>query len=660
MAPQRAREPSIDRSGEYEKFIRELEQYHEKRGTVFDPEPKVANRHLDLLRLYKRVMEEGGYDKVSDIKNNKLAWRKIAQEFLPNSSNIATQAFMVKTAYYKNLAAYEISTHHKREPPPKEILEHVSAKGGDLLNRTLDNFQRPVNRETGNLANGLDNKDESDGSDDDAERTPKEDKMDMDEPTSTGRVTRALRQAPPQRVLFQPEVSAPRQTRHSSGMANHTSSTSHSGHHNSASTNGAVNRPDNSSIVIANYEPSQLAPIRVNPLFTPKSNPEMFARKQSKARDQMQRGLLKPGTGYVGPSIYVRTLMAMKSGILDEQRYALYHLVRISNERFDKFRMEQFPGLGTALIQKVLEIAPFFSEVQWTLSYLDNDDVMADPQTLNGISSTPNLLDKIRSHKPKKTVGELLTPDERDRLQMINEAGLVLRNMLLHEDNARYAAVSEPLFRDMITIILNLPKSPHVVELRLYALEMAEQLVRYFVLDSSNPLYLSLISQLDSNDRGVIIQTLRSLSRISELLPDIPNRLQGISPRALERIHDYLLVDDEELRTAVLEFWCYYTNMRDNVGDLVKSVNIASFIQDLRRFLLHGAILEKQTRQPSKTAMSAAQAHSGGAAPWKAPDATTPLVCPPSILKKIARMGKDPAIQAGYWYVLIIKFASGC
>jgi hypothetical protein len=72
--------------------------------TVLDREPKVGSRHVDLLRLYKRVIAEGGYDKVSDTKGNKLAWRRLAGEFLPGSSNLTTQAFLVKTAYYKNLA----------------------------------------------------------------------------------------------------------------------------------------------------------------------------------------------------------------------------------------------------------------------------------------------------------------------------------------------------------------------------------------------------------------------------------------------------------------------------------------------------------------------------------------------------------------------------
>jgi hypothetical protein len=73
-------------------------------STVLDREPKVGSRPIELLRLWKRVNEEGGYDKVSDIKGNKLAWRRIASEFLPNGPSLTTQAFLVKSTYYKNLA----------------------------------------------------------------------------------------------------------------------------------------------------------------------------------------------------------------------------------------------------------------------------------------------------------------------------------------------------------------------------------------------------------------------------------------------------------------------------------------------------------------------------------------------------------------------------
>lgn len=98
------KDPSIERTTEYEEFIADLQAYHEKRGTVFEPLPKVGPRHVDLFKLYRKVIEEGGYDHVSDVKGNKLAWRRIAQDFMPHNVNVVQMAFLLKTSYYKQLA----------------------------------------------------------------------------------------------------------------------------------------------------------------------------------------------------------------------------------------------------------------------------------------------------------------------------------------------------------------------------------------------------------------------------------------------------------------------------------------------------------------------------------------------------------------------------
>lgn len=76
--------------------------------------------------------------------------------------------------------AYEIKILHKREPPPREILEDITAKGGDLLHRTTDNFKPPPVRITG--VNGADS--EVSGGED--TKTPKEEKIEVDEPGSGG------------------------------------------------------------------------------------------------------------------------------------------------------------------------------------------------------------------------------------------------------------------------------------------------------------------------------------------------------------------------------------------------------------------------------------------------------------------------------------------
>lgn len=71
---------------------------------------------------------------------------------------------------------------HSQEPPPVGILEKLTAKGADILSRTVDNFKPPAKRS--NVVSG-------DGdSASEEERTLKEEKMDIDEPNSQGRTTR--------------------------------------------------------------------------------------------------------------------------------------------------------------------------------------------------------------------------------------------------------------------------------------------------------------------------------------------------------------------------------------------------------------------------------------------------------------------------------------
>lgn len=72
---------------------------------------------------------------------------------------------------------------HNREPPPVHILEKLTARGADILNRTVENFQPP---QMGlNMANG------NSDSENEELTTPKEEKMEIDDPGSgTGRTSR--------------------------------------------------------------------------------------------------------------------------------------------------------------------------------------------------------------------------------------------------------------------------------------------------------------------------------------------------------------------------------------------------------------------------------------------------------------------------------------
>lgn len=298
-------EHTVDRTPEYEKFIEELRVFHEKRGTNFDPEPKMGNITVDLRKLFEYIVQHGGYDKVSD---EKLMWRKMCEGLGLMRHNAPADAYTLKQIFYKNLAAYEIKTVHNKEPPPPEILEFTTAKGGSLLTRTLETFQAKAAKA------------EREGSTEDG--TPSRERRVEETPTS-GRASRGLREAPAPRVIFHPDTASTRPTRHASGQHGlssgstphsqsqtqpHNNSHSHGNtpipmHQSHPSRGGASHfyippGPDALNPLVQTYQPPppQQVPLRI--VDTPASNPDLFARKQ--------RLLRKPPVAAPNPGALIR------------------------------------------------------------------------------------------------------------------------------------------------------------------------------------------------------------------------------------------------------------------------------------------------------------------------------------------------------------------
>ncbi|KAF2398709.1 hypothetical protein EJ06DRAFT_550085 [Trichodelitschia bisporula] len=587
---------AIEKTPEYDEFIEKLRAYHEKRGTVFDPAPKVGPVHIDLLRLYKRVLAEGGYDIASDTRGNKLAWRRIAAEFLPPNANVIALAFLVKSAYYRNLAAYEISDHHKREPPPKEILEDVSARGGDLLNRTVENYVPRVTQEAEGTANG----NNTEGEDSDGKTPRKDDKMDTDEaPNIAARATRGtppktssltltspgLRQAPPQRILFGSQPDTPSSRARNS--ARHTNSPTPGG------TTNANGEKKSSANVIMSYDPMPQIPLSVKQVTTPGNNPGyyremakrmMAQRRAAKGVPQPRGPTMLPGTGFPGPNIYVRAKLALQSGIPAEVRYALHHLVKISHERGDKFMFDLFPGLAETLMERVLKVSIPFHGIEWRVSY--TGESTTEKNVLDGLSGTSDLLEKLKDARPF-TENNVLSDEAARIIEDMNEAMLVLRNMSMLEQNAQYLSTMD-LTRDLITIMLNLPNHPAVTESQHYALEIAEAFTKFLALDAADPMYVTLLKQLQTKDRGVFITTLRALARIANNL-EAKNTLRNVPLAALKLISDSLLLPDEDMCHACLEFLHHYTAITENVEFLSDSIDCEALVHQLARMLMYGA-----------------------------------------------------------------------
>ncbi|PNP52643.1 hypothetical protein THARTR1_06808 [Trichoderma harzianum] len=551
-SPQEVPLHTIERTPEYEDFMNKLREYHAKRGTTLDPEPKVGMIHLDLLKVFNHIVASGGYDKVSE---EKLAWRRMAAELGLHSNNEASTAFALKEKFYKNLAAYEISTVHGKEPPPKDILEDVTAKGASLLTRTRENFRGKRESNVGAT--------DSAASGDDG--TPTQERPAPD-PAASARASRGLREAPPQRVIFQPDTGPSRATRQASNQQ--------AG--NSASP--AVNHP-----------------LQLRPVATPSNTPSEFFKAKLPHRfalDPANRQPMQPGTGFDGPNIYTRCLNALRSCVPAEQAFALNHLVKISFERGDKYKFDSFPGLAEGLVEKALQIGNLFYHVNWTVSW-DSFAESNDIGCLDGNYGTQDILERISNLVERDIPDVIQTEKFADEMVLTTEAILTIRNMVTLPENAQNMSDFYPV-KDLICILLHLPARDPLTEVKHLALDIAEQLTPFMALESDDPLYKTLLAQLSSEDRGTILTALRALGRISVNL-EATNKLGEVPGTILQRIVNWLLLNDDELIDACLDFLYQYTAVVPNLDNLVRSIVPDNLVQQLVRLLAHGA--RKYTRE---------------------------------------------------------------
>lgn len=289
----------------------------------------------------------------------------------------------------------------------------------------------------------------------------------------------------------------------------------------------------------------------------------------------------------------------MRSQVPEEQDYALHHLVKISHERGDKYKFDAFPNLAEGLIEFVLGISSLFYDVKWEICYSDYEDAV---NVLDGIRGTPDILQRIQSLKKVDIFDEMESEEFGRKLTKILEAGLTIRNLSLLEDNAVYLS-EMPQLRDFLSIALNLPNSPVITELKHYALDISEQVTKYWQMDESDPLYRSLLNQVnDGRDRGAILTALRAISRISMNLDDT-NLLKGVPVSVIKRICEWTLLDDEDFVSACLDFLYQFTAVPENVGVLLfnsNEISLPSSLGQLTRLLQYHARTETQRLDVTK------------------------------------------------------------
>lgn len=265
--------------------------------------------------------------------------------------------------------------------------------------------------------------------------------------------------------------------------------------------------------------------------------------------------------------------------------------MKISYERGDRYKFDGFPGLAEGLVDIAVRVGGLFYDVQWTICYNPESDG-EDPAELDGVNGTPDILERIAQLRPLPLHDHVQPAEFSQKLTLVTETAMTFRNMVMLPENSGTMADFPPL-KDLLCIMLHLPASEITVELKHIALDIAEQLTPNLVLDSGDPLYRSLLSQLKSVDRGSILTSLRALTRASMNLLE-SNKLAGIQLDILERIIDWLMLHDDEMLDSCLDFLYQYTAVVPNLENLLtfRSTNpekIESLVRHLARLLSHGA-----------------------------------------------------------------------
>jgi len=274
--------------------------------------------------------------------------------------------------------------------------------------------------------------------------------------------------------------------------------------------------------------------------------------------------------------IYKRAHYGLQSGIPDEVDFALYHLVQISNQRWDKFKFEGFPLLAETLMQKALDVTYLCTGVKWEFEY-DPLKPADRVNVLNSLYGTRNILDKIQQIPKILPSDTLETSEFNHQIRNVKEATLVLRNMVLLAENAIYVSrYASGLLRDFLVILMNLPNQPRFLEIKNDALDIAEEVTKFMQTDPQDPLWISLVNFLDSPDRAHIVRALWAVTHFSTELEDgdVNRAIDSMPKPTLQQMYYHTLLDlDRDILSGALDFWYQYTLSPDNIETLMGVIN---------------------------------------------------------------------------------------
>ena len=85
------------------RFVAQLYKFMDDYGTPINMAPSVANRDLNLYRLFRLAQRMGGYNRIT----NQMKWRTLYVRMGFPNTNASTGSHKMKAAYRKYLHPFE-------------------------------------------------------------------------------------------------------------------------------------------------------------------------------------------------------------------------------------------------------------------------------------------------------------------------------------------------------------------------------------------------------------------------------------------------------------------------------------------------------------------------------------------------------------------------
>ncbi|KAI9228226.1 MAG: hypothetical protein DHS80DRAFT_23548 [Piptocephalis tieghemiana] len=258
-----------------------------------------------------------------------------------------------------------------------------------------------------------------------------------------------------------------------------------------------------------------------------------------------------------------RLILALRSRLLNEVDWAYISLVRLSQHHPIFF--DTLPGLLDILLKDMQS-----ADAQSTRI------LFPDPSSPSSSSSSSSSSSPIPA-PPAVGEGRIRWEEAKERFLQVAH---ILRNLSFEDRNRPYLARHPGLIGHIRTLTLLHPHTSSLMELREYGLDTVENLSAHITLTGpTDPLLLTLRHcLLRSEDRADLLVGLRSITRLILQEDNVPallgppgatdgdlvgeeDRGMRVTSRILERLAQYLLLPDRDIRAATLDLLFQYTSI---------------------------------------------------------------------------------------------------